>query len=81
VSETNIIPDKLKKDAIGKFAQVRSNNDAKSIFEFTRFMIQVVIDINGFAATALITLSAAMRDEALTTVYTFEVLIMLFLFG
>jgi hypothetical protein len=51
----------------GKFAQERSHNDSKNLAEYGKIVLQMVIGINGLAATALITLAAATKDTAITT--------------
>lgn len=39
-----------------RFAQERSHNDAKGYVEFGKTLIQMLVGINGLAATGLITL-------------------------
>jgi hypothetical protein len=51
-----------------RFAQERSHSDAKGLAEFGKTLIQMIIGINGLAATALITLAAATKEEAINQV-------------
>jgi hypothetical protein len=64
-----------------KFAQERSHQDAKNSAEFGKALVQIVIGINGLAATALITLASASKESALTYTKTFFLPLVLYLFG
>jgi hypothetical protein len=64
-----------------KFAQERSHNDAKGLAEYGKTLIQMMIGINGLAATALITLAAATREDAINQVGLLLPAINCYLFG
>jgi hypothetical protein len=58
----------IEETPYSKFAQERSHNDAKGLVEYGKTLIQLMIGINGLAATALITLAAATKEEAINQV-------------
>jgi hypothetical protein len=65
----------------GKFAQERSHSDAKGLVEYGKAVIQMMIGINGLAATGLITLAAASKQTAVTQAGHFAPAIMSYLIG
>ena len=64
-----------------KFAQERSHNDAKGLVEYGKALIQTIIGINGLAATGLITLAAATKENAITIAGHFVPAIICYLVG
>jgi len=64
-----------------RFAQERSHNDAKSHAEYGKALSQVIIGINGVAATALITLAGASKENVLIYTKYFAVPLASYLLG
>ncbi len=80
-TETSLEPPVMADTPYSKFAQERSHNDAKGLAEFGKTLIQMLIGINGLAATGSITLAAATKETAITLAVKFVYAIGCYLFG